>query len=172
MGGEILQGQRLVDSLVVVEAKAHHQGCQRNPAKGGEQAGQGDPEAEQGNGKRGQAMLANHQHDIDGGEGEKTGNFADGLDQTDMHPFQLHRLHRVVVDQDGIALQSRHGRSREHGQKAKHRLVDGGEHHASPRCWAPCSGPGKCSVIRGNSPQSSRRQRCASAISGATAMPR
>ena len=75
-----------------------------------------------------------NQHDIDRCERQKAGDFTDRLNQADMKAFQVDRLDGIVVEQNRIGLQSRHGSGSEDGKESEHWLINGGE-HCSPSNW-------------------------------------
>ncbi len=64
----------------------------------GEEAGQGDADAEEHDGERRQAVLGQDHHHVDRGEGQEAGDLAHRLDQADVLPLQMHRFDGKVVD--------------------------------------------------------------------------
>src|SRR6185369_11752209 len=111
-----------------MKTETHDQGGYSNAREGWKKTGYGDTKTQQGNGQTRQTMFPDNQHDIDRGKSQKAGDFAYRLDQADMEAFQMHRLDCVVVEQNRIGLQSRHGSGSEDGEKSEHRLVDSSEH--------------------------------------------
>jgi len=119
---EVLQGQGLVGCLKIVETKTHQQGGADNSAKAGEKAGDSHTDAEHQHGERRKAVFPDYQEDIDNKKREKTWNFTNRLDESDMVAVQSDNMDRKIVKKGSPELQSQSGADSQQQQVEIHRV--------------------------------------------------
>jgi hypothetical protein len=115
-----------------VEAEAHDQGREQQTVKCRQKAGRRGADSEKEDGQSGQSVLADDQHEIDGQQGEKAGNFPDRLQDAYMPPLQTDHFHGEVVEQDHPGLQADNRCSGEDDEETEHRFLFVTDHDSFP----------------------------------------